>query len=77
MLFSAGLIVCSLFAVTDDATSQVQAFLATDAAPEDALPPDALADGLDADSSRQVGTHEDVTYYVADFTDPRTGADGV
>ena len=78
---STWLVLLSLLAMsgctTDDATSQVRSFLATDAGPEDALPPDAVADGLDAESSRQVGTKGDVTYYVADFKDPRTGAAGV
>lgn len=61
---------------TEDASSRVRSFLSTDAGPEDALPPDAKSEGLDAESSRQVGTNGDVTYYVASFEDPRNGDEG-
>jgi hypothetical protein len=62
---------------TGNATSEVRSFLATDAGPEDALPPNGVVDGLNAESSRQVGTQGDVAYYLAEFKDPRTGAAGV
>lgn len=78
---SSGLILLSLLALagctTGDATSEVRSFLATDAGPEDALPPNVAADGLDTESSRQVGTQGDVAYYLAEFKDPSTGAAGV
>ena len=32
---------------------------------------------MDAESSRQVGTNGDVTYYVASFEDPRNGDEGI
>jgi hypothetical protein len=62
---------------TEDASSRVQSFLSTEAGPEDALPPDAIGEGLVAESSRQVGSNGDVTYYVAGFDDPRNGDAGV
>lgn len=78
---SSGLILFSLIAMagctTADATSEVRSFLATDAGPEDALPPNVPADGINAGSSRRVGTQGNVAYYLAEYRDPNTAVAGV
>jgi len=60
-----------------DATSSVRDFLASDREADDALPPTAVTDGQDAETSRLVGTLDGTTYYLTDFVDPRTGEAGI
>ena len=71
------LAVVGLTGCAPDSTSMVRDFLASDREADDALPEWAETDGSDPDSSRQVGTLDDVVYYVAEFANPETGAPGV
>ncbi|MEB0202142.1 hypothetical protein QN354_10275 [Cryobacterium sp. 5I3] len=64
--------------VANDSTTEIRLFLAQKPGPEDALPSalKASSDGLDAASSRFVGTTRDVSYFVSKYTDPQRGTPG-
>ena len=56
----------------DDPESKIRALLATERHSKDILPANLSVEGLVMESSRQVGTSDDVHYFVAEY-----GADGV
>ena len=63
--------------VTNDATTEIRSFLAQDQSPDDSLPAGIEIEGLDTGSSRLVGSNDGVTYYLAKFVIPESGAPGV
>jgi hypothetical protein len=61
----------------DDTTTQIRKLLATDGGPEDVLPVAAADAGLrDASSSRHIGDHAGVSYYVTKYVAPETSLPG-
>ena len=64
--------------VANDSTTEIRLFLGQKPGPEDALPSafEAASAGLDADSSRFVGSNRDVSYFVSKYTDPQRGTPG-
>ena len=60
----------------DDTTSQIRKFLATDGGPEDVLPTAAEPLTSDAGSSRHVGDHAGISYFVTNYVEPKTNLPG-
>ena len=61
---------------TDDATSQIRKFLATERGPEDVLPTGLEDLTGDPESSRLVGELAGVSYFVTEYVDPDSGRPG-
>ena len=60
----------------DDSTSQIRTFLATDSGPDDVLPTGLEDSTSDPESSRLVGEHAGVSYFVTKYVDPDSGRPG-
>ncbi|TFB54417.1 hypothetical protein [Cryobacterium tagatosivorans] len=60
----------------DDATSQIRKFLTTDSGPEDVLPTRLEDLTSDPESSRLIGDHAGVSYFVTKYVDPDSGRPG-
>jgi hypothetical protein len=61
---------------TDDTTSQVGKFLASDRGPDDVLPTAAEPLTNDAASSRHVGDYDGISYFVTKYVEPETQLPG-
>lgn len=61
---------------TDDTTSQIRKFLATDSGPEDVLPPGLEDLTSDPESSRFIGENAGVSYFVTKYIDPDSARPG-
>ena len=64
--------------VANDSTTEIRLFLAQKPGPEDTLPSalKAASEGLDAATSRFVGSNREVSYFVTKYTDPQRGTPG-
>lgn len=77
----AGALLCTAALVltgcaTDDSTSQIRKFLATESGPDDVLPTGLEDATSDPESSRLVGEHAGVSYFVTEYVDPDSGRPG-
>lgn len=70
-------VVMSTGCAMDDTTTQIRKLLATEGGPDDVLPAEA-ADAVsgNAGSSRRVGDHAGVSYFVTEYVAPETALPG-
>ena len=77
----AGALICTAALVLtgcapDDSISQIRSFLAADSGPDDVLPSGVEDATSDPESSRFVGEHAGVSYFLTKHVDPDSGAPG-
>ena len=81
LMVRAGALICTAaLALTgcapDDSISQIRSFLAAESGPDDVLPPGIEDATSDPESSRFVGEHAGVSYFLTKHIDPASGAPG-